>query len=205
MLPLLTGGALVVLFVLGLAGFVGPSRAAGPLPMPTSMHATDTAAISTDANRAPRGNLDAVTETEMNAHHANQIHGDALRAWQSRFDFATTLERLRGTLAAKGITIFAEIDQAAAATAAGAAMPPTVLIVFGNPLAGTPIMVRYPQTAVELPLKLVVRQDGETVRVEYLDAARVLTRDYGVDAALVAPLARVPDLLAATVATADGH
>ncbi|WP_246798028.1 DUF302 domain-containing protein [Burkholderia perseverans] len=194
---MLTGAAIVAIVAVGLAGFAGSPRAAGSLPVPTPMRA--------DANRAPRGNLEAVTETEMNATHATRTHGDALRAWQSRFDFATTLERLRGTLAAKGITIFAEIDQAAAAAAAGAVMPPTVLIVFGNPLAGTPIMVRHPQTAVELPLKLVVRQDGETVRVEYLDAARVLTRDYGVDEALVAPLARVPDLLAAAVATANGQ
>ncbi|WP_242468249.1 DUF302 domain-containing protein [Burkholderia plantarii] len=198
----LTRAALVVL---GLAGFAGSTRVACPLPVSTSIRATDATAIGTDANRVPRGNLEAVTETEMNAPHATQTRGDALCVWQSRFDFATTLERLRGALAGKGITIFAQIDQAAAAAAAGATLPPTVLIVFGNPLAGTPIMVRHPQTAVELPLKLVVRQDGETVWVEYLDAARVLTRDYRVDEALVAPLARVPDLLAAAVASADGH
>jgi uncharacterized protein (DUF302 family) len=141
--------------------------------------------------------LDTPMEASM-----NQAHSDALLSWQSRHDFAGTLEHLRGALADKGIRIFAEIDQAAAAADSGLTMPATVLILFGNPKAGTPVMLQHPLASVELPLRLVVRQaeDG-SVRVDYLDAARLLERDYGVDDALLAPLARVPALLkAATTA-----
>ncbi|MEX3526823.1 MAG: DUF302 domain-containing protein [Burkholderia sp.] len=137
--------------------------------------------------------LNPSMETSM-----NEAHSDALLSWQSSHAFADTLARLRGALADKGLRIFAEIDQAAAAADSGLAMPATVLILFGNPKAGTPVMLRHPLASIELPLRLVVRQaeDG-SVRVDYLDAARVLKRDYGVDDALLAPLARVPALLQA--------
>ncbi|GAB7534794.1 DUF302 domain-containing protein [Burkholderia sp. 3C] len=131
----------------------------------------------------------------------NESRRDAVTTWPSGVGFDATLARLRDALAERGLRIFAEIDQAAAAADAGMTMPPTVLILFGNPKAGTPVMLREPRAAVELPLKLVVRQtvDGR-VEVDYLDAARVLERGYGIDdAALLAPLARVPALLQAAI------
>lgn len=136
--------------------------------------------------------LDQLTDTRR----------DALTTWPSAAGFDATLARLRDALAERGLRIFAEIDQAAAAADAGMTMPPTVLILFGNPKAGTPVMLREPRAAVELPLKLVVRQAGDGhVEVEYLDAARMLAHGYGIDdAALLAPLARVPALLKAAIA-----
>ncbi|WP_414451406.1 DUF302 domain-containing protein [Burkholderia sp. 22PA0099] len=131
----------------------------------------------------------------------NESRRDAVTTWPSGVGFDATLARLRDALAERGLRIFAEIDQAAAAADAGMTMPPTVLILFGNPTAGTPVMLREPRAAVELPLKLVVRQTADgRVEVDYLDAARVLEHGYGIDdTALLAPLARVPALLQAAI------
>src|SRR5277367_4464717 len=69
---------------------------------------------------------------------------------------AGTVDRLESLLKAKGIKIFSRIDQAAEASAAGLTMRPTVLLIFGDPKAGTPLMNRYPSIAIDLPLKAMV-------------------------------------------------
>ena len=38
-------------------------------------------------------------------------------------------------------------------------MPPTKLLIFGNPQAGTPLMLASPAAAIDLPLKILVRED----------------------------------------------
>jgi uncharacterized protein (DUF302 family) len=83
----------------------------------------------------------------------------------SAFDFSEMLERLERALADSGNRIFARIDQAAAAADAGLTLRPTVLYLFGNPGAGTPLMDALPSFALELPLRVVVWRDGDTVRV----------------------------------------
>lgn len=115
----------------------------------------------------------------------------------SQYDFATTVTRLRDTLAARGITLFADIDQSAAAAGVGMPLRPTRLFLFGNPKAGTPVMVAHPHAALELPLKAVVWEDADRhVHIDYQDVTKTLTA-YGVDAALLAPLQPVPALLRA--------
>ena len=69
---------------------------------------------------------------------------------------AETANRLELLLKNKGMKIFARIDQAAEAKAAGLTMRPMVLFIFGNPQAGTPLMVQYPSLAMDLPLKALV-------------------------------------------------
>jgi uncharacterized protein (DUF302 family) len=71
-----------------------------------------------------------------------------------------TYARLRDEVARRGLTIFAEIDFARDAAAAGLAMPPSRLLVFGNPRAGTPLLQASPSLAVDLPLKVAVWQDA---------------------------------------------
>ncbi len=68
--------------------------------------------------------------------------------------------RLEAQLRAKGIKIFARIDQAAEAAAVGLAMKPTVLVIFGDPKAGTPLMNSHPSLAMDLPLKALVWEDA---------------------------------------------
>lgn len=71
------------------------------------------------------------------------------------------VERLQGILRSKGITLFAIIDHSGEAEKVGMKMPPTKLLVFGNPKAGTPLMLAAPSIALDLPLKILVWQDGE--------------------------------------------
>ena len=73
-----------------------------------------------------------------------------------------TVDRLEALLKAKGIKIFARIDQAAEAQAVGLTMRPTVLLIFGDPKTGTPLMNRYPSIAMDLPLKVLVWESAES-------------------------------------------
>ena len=74
--------------------------------------------------------------------------------------FDETVERLRGLIEDKGLTLFAVVDHGGEAAKAGLAMSPTKLFIFGNPRAGTPLMVAAPSLAIDLPLKILVRQDA---------------------------------------------
>ncbi|WP_454720084.1 MULTISPECIES: DUF302 domain-containing protein [Cupriavidus] len=116
----------------------------------------------------------------------------------SQHDFETTLARFRHALAARGVTLFAEIDQSAAAAGAGMALRPTRLLLFGNPAAGTPVMAANPHAALALPLRAVVWEDAQrATHIDYEDVSTTLGPAYGIDAALLAPLAAMPALLRA--------
>ena len=70
------------------------------------------------------------------------------------------VHRIETLLTAKGVKLFAVIDHSGEAEKAGLAMPPTKLLIFGNPKAGTPLMLASPGVAIDLPLKLLVSQTG---------------------------------------------
>ncbi len=72
-----------------------------------------------------------------------------------------TVEKLQSLLQAKGVTLFAVIDHSGEAAKVGITMPPTKLVIFGNPSAGTPLMLASPSSAIDLPLKILVAQDSE--------------------------------------------
>ena len=89
------------------------------------------------------------------------------------------MARLLDLLQAKDLKVFAVIDQRAEARAVGLDMPETTLVVFGNPEAGTPVMVAAPLSALDLPLKLLVWADHDgATHVSYVDPA-VLAARYG--------------------------
>jgi uncharacterized protein (DUF302 family) len=85
----------------------------------------------------------------------------------SRLSYAETLATLKKAITDGGNTIFAAIDQSAAAAGVGLTLRPTTLIVFGNPKAGTPLMEAFPLFALELPLKLLVWEESGRVLVAY--------------------------------------
>jgi uncharacterized protein (DUF302 family) len=88
-----------------------------------------------------------------------------------------TVERLSRVLQTHSMTIFATIDQKAAAEAAGLTMPPMVLFLFGNPKSGTPLMLAYPSIAIDLPLKALVWEDeSDRVWVSYNSPAYLQRR-----------------------------
>jgi len=71
-----------------------------------------------------------------------------------------TVERLTGILKAKAVTLFALVDHSGEAEKAGIKMRPTKLFVFGNPKAGTPVMLASPSSAIDLPLKILIWEDA---------------------------------------------
>jgi uncharacterized protein (DUF302 family) len=79
----------------------------------------------------------------------------------SRHSVPETLARLQAILKEKGIAVFALIDHSGEAEKAGLAMPPTQLLIFGNPKGGTPLMVAAPRLAIDLPLKALAWQDEQ--------------------------------------------
>ncbi|HEX4310284.1 MAG TPA: DUF302 domain-containing protein [Acidobacteriaceae bacterium] len=72
-----------------------------------------------------------------------------------------TVERLKKILESKGVKLFALVDHSGEAEKAGLRMPPTKLLIFGNPAAGTPVMLAAPSIAIDLPLKILVWEDSE--------------------------------------------
>lgn len=110
-----------------------------------------------------------------------------------------TVQKLKGMLEANGIKLFALIDHGGEAASAGMQMPATKLLIFGNPKAGTPLMIASPSAAIDLPLKILVAEDGGVTRISYNDAQWLQAR-HGFPAELIPNIAAV----AALAATAAG-
>lgn len=72
-----------------------------------------------------------------------------------------TVEKLKNILQAKGVTLFALVDHSGEAEKVGMKMPPTKLLIFGSPKAGTPLMLAAPSIAIDLPLKIQVWEDAQ--------------------------------------------
>jgi uncharacterized protein (DUF302 family) len=88
-----------------------------------------------------------------------------------------TAEKLKSLLQAKGVTLFALVDHSGEAEKVGLQMRPTKLLIFGNPKAGTPLMLAAPISAIDLPLKILVWEDAHgNVWVTYNSAAYLLQR-----------------------------
>jgi uncharacterized protein (DUF302 family) len=72
-----------------------------------------------------------------------------------------TVDKLKTILKAKGVTLFAVVDHSGEAEKVGMKMPPTKLLIFGNPKGGTPLMLAAPSAALDLPLKILVAEDAQ--------------------------------------------
>ncbi|HKE33006.1 MAG TPA: DUF302 domain-containing protein [Candidatus Angelobacter sp.] len=112
----------------------------------------------------------------------------------SNHSVAETVERLKGILQAKGVTLFALVDHSGEAEKVGIEMPPTKLLIFGNPKAGTPLMLAVPGIAIDLPLKMLVREDvAGKVWVSY-NSATYLQQRHGLPPELLQNIAIVETL-----------
>lgn len=80
-----------------------------------------------------------------------------------------TLVRLLDAIARKGLTVFGQIDHAAAAREVGMDLADEVVVVFGNPRAGTPLMQDDPRVGIELPLRVLVWEQGGQTIIGYND------------------------------------
>ncbi len=72
-----------------------------------------------------------------------------------------TVDRLKSVLQSRNIVLFALIDHSGEAAKVGMKMPPTKLLIFGNPKGGTPLMLAAPSIALDLPLKVLVAEDAQ--------------------------------------------
>lgn len=108
-----------------------------------------------------------------------------------------TLARLLRALEAKAVKVFAVVDHSGEAEKAGLKMPPTKLVIFGSPKAGTPLMLAAPSVAIDLPLKILIWQDGQgQARVSY-NSPEYLQQRHGLPQELLPNIAVVEALAAA--------
>ncbi|MEO7717564.1 MAG: DUF302 domain-containing protein [Capsulimonas sp.] len=117
----------------------------------------------------------------------------------SSLGFEATLERLEQEIAKGGMSVFARIDHAAGAREFGLEMPPTVVLLYGSPRGGTPIMLEAPLAALDLPLRVLVRQDAKgQVLIAFHPAAPML-RQAGVPEELATRLDPAQRILCETI------
>jgi cytochrome b561/uncharacterized protein (DUF302 family) len=104
---------------------------------------------------------------------------------------AETAERLESMLKSKGMKIFARIDQVAEATAVGLEMRPMVLFIFGNPQAGTPLMIAHPSLAMDLPLKALVWEAADGKVLLSYNSPEFLQQRHGLPAPPFVPVENI--------------
>ena len=113
----------------------------------------------------------------------------------SRHSVDQTVEKIQALLQAKGVALFALVDHSGEAAKVGLTMRPTRLLIFGNPKAGTPLMLASPSSAIDLPLKILVWEDTQgKVWVsynspQYLQKRHALPQDLMQNIAVVETLA----------------
>jgi uncharacterized protein (DUF302 family) len=110
-----------------------------------------------------------------------------------------TVSRLTEMVGAKGMKLFAVIDQSAEARQVGLDLRDTTMVMFGSPAAGTPVMAASPLAALDLPLKVLVWADGQQAKVSYI-APSTLAARYHLGADLAGNLAGIDALTDALVA-----
>jgi uncharacterized protein (DUF302 family) len=114
----------------------------------------------------------------------------------SHYSVDQTVERLKEILQAKGVTLFALVDHSGEAEKSGIKMPPTKLLIFGSPKAGTPLMLAAPSIAIDLPLKILIWEDAESKvwvsynSPDYLQERHGLPRELLQNIAVVETLAK---------------
>ena len=117
----------------------------------------------------------------------------------SPWPFAETLERLTQAIAEAGMTIFAVIDHAKNATDAGLGMPASTVLVYGKAAGGTPIMLAHPRSALDLPLRVLVREDAGGQTLVSVHPIAAMLEASGVPADLAGRLRPAQDLIFKTI------
>jgi uncharacterized protein (DUF302 family) len=111
-----------------------------------------------------------------------------------------TVEKLKQILQAKQVTLFALVDHSREAEKAGMKMPPTKLLIFGNPKAGTPLMLASPSVAIDLPLKILVWEDNHGKTWLSYNSAAYLQQRHGLPEESL-PVLAIVETLASQAAT----
>jgi uncharacterized protein (DUF302 family) len=120
----------------------------------------------------------------MNISPSDAKHSAGVLRFKSPYTFDDTVRRLLAVLKDHGIKVFATIDQRAEAQAVDLTMPSTVLILFGNPKGGTPLMLANPESGIDLPLKILMSESETRGRIHqqrriHHSASRIAARIVG--------------------------
>jgi uncharacterized protein (DUF302 family) len=126
--------------------------------------------------------------------------GEEIVTKLSRWSVTDTVARLADAVAARGLKVFTVIDHSGEAHAAGLELRETKVVIFGSPLAGTPVMVAAPLAALDLPLKVLVWADGPQTKLSYTAPSTLAVR-YGLTEELSARLAGIGAITDAIVDT----
>jgi uncharacterized protein (DUF302 family) len=114
---------------------------------------------------------------------------------ESQHSPTITIHRLETLLTEKGVKIFARIDFSGDAQSAGLTLRPELMLIFGNPMAGTPLMVEQPTTGIDLPLKVLAWEDAAGKSwVAFNDPGYIIGR-HGLTESLAQNLAAVTPLI----------
>lgn len=123
---------------------------------------------------------------------------EAVVTKRSPWSMADTLARLSAVVAARGMEMFAVIDHSGKARDAGLDLRDTKLVIFGSPSATTPVIEAAPLAALDLPLRVVVWEDGYQTLVSY-PAPAAVARRYGLEGDLADVLASIDALISAVI------
>ncbi len=124
---------------------------------------------------------------------------DQLVTKESPASVSDTVARLSDLVAQRGMTLFGVIDHSGEAHAVGLDLRDTKVVIFGNPKGGTPVMQAAPLAALDLPLKVLVWDDGGQTKLTFTAPAALAAR-YGVPDDVAAPLAVIDALTDAVIA-----
>jgi uncharacterized protein (DUF302 family) len=124
---------------------------------------------------------------------------------ESKLTFLETVDHLVETIEKVGMNVFAKIDHAAGAKDVGMDLPPSVVLIYGHARGGTPVMQAAPAAALDLPLRVLIRQTsrGETV-IAFHPARRMLAR-YTIPIELIDRLAKAQQLLVGAIQAEPGR
>jgi uncharacterized protein (DUF302 family) len=132
----------------------------------------------------------------MTSYDAQMRPANGVIRFSSPYAFDDTVQRLLAALKDHGIKVFATIDQQAEARAVGLSMPAMVLILFGNPKGGTPLMVANAEAGIDLPLKVLISgSEAGSVDV-FINTAEYIIERHALPQALTANIAPIERLIA---------
>ena len=129
---------------------------------------------------------------------------DGLVTIPSSFEPKETMDRLEAEIKGKGLTVFAHIDHAAGATAAGLSLRPTDLLIFGNAKGGTPLMQGGQTAGIDLPLKILVWEDADGKTWLSYNDPHWLAKRHAIGDSTAAAVTALANALASFAQTAAG-
>lgn len=111
---------------------------------------------------------------------ASAALGDDWEIKTSPHSVPDTVAKLTAAIEGAGAKVAAVVDHAAAAASVDMELPPTTVVIFGNPKLGTPLMQMNPKVGIDLPMKILVWQDGSTTRIGYIEPEEIV-EEYDID------------------------